>query len=1004
MAKQSSSRFRQKARIYFRRLRILVLFGLFLLMVGIIYLSHSGLPGFLQRPLLAQLRASGIDLEFRSLRLRWYRGLVADQVRLGHESTNGVLAFVARSADLNFQLSPLLHGKFLLDSIVIRSGRVEWRVGETNDPGHALVLDGIEAKLRLLPEDRWVLDDFRARGAGAQFILSGEITHASAMREWEMFRRATPAPAGSLRQRLRSFIERLELVSFGATPELRLHLEGDGRDQQSFHARLALQAPDAQTQWGRLTNALLTAVLYPATSNLLARVEAELAADSTATPWAEVLGFHCQLELGSQPGRTNQVSASVRADALKVVTPHAHGTNLQFTANWQQSLADVVPLSGNVALRVDEPTATVAGAHQLLFRASLAPGTYATVEDPAWSWWTNLAPYRLDWQSEVTGLHSEQGVAEKISLAGVWLAPMLVISNLHADLKDGPLDGSAQLDVDTQQATFQAASTFDVQQIRPFLRERSRTWLAKFSWGAQPPRLTGSGAIVLPAWTNRAPDWREDVLPTLRLAAELTVTNGAYLKVPADWAHTHITFTNMVWHLPDLRAGKAEGGLQLELLADDRTHEYLFRLQSTVDPSLLRPVLATNAIRGLEQFEFTERPVIAGEVRGRWREPERVGFQGTLALSNFTFRGQSMDSLTADLRYTNRVLEIFSPRVFRAGTQTVTAAGVTLDFDAQRAYFTNGFSTAEPLVVARCIGPKTGAGLEPYQFHQPPVVYVEGFAPLKTPGVADLRFKVDGGPFSWWRFNVPHIAGNARWRGDSLTLSDMQIEFYEGRAEGNASFALDDLPGTDFRFFLSVTNANLHRLMPDLFAQTNHLEGLLSGMLGITNANSADPNSWFGWTDFVLRDGLIWDMPILGLFSDVVNTVTPGLGRSRLSEATGRMGITNSVMHFDHVEMRAPLLRLQFRGTTDLAGNVDAIAEAEPLRDTPVFGPVMRLALKPMTKFFEYKVTGTLKQPKKEPLYIPARLLFMPFHPFQTLEDILNADGSTNAPTKAMGK
>jgi hypothetical protein len=125
-----------------------------------------------------------------------------------------------------------------------------------------------------------------------------------------------------------------------------------------------------------------------------------------------------------------------------------------------------------VELSVDQPVAALGGARQLRFRARLGPGTYATVEDPAWSWWTNLAPYRLDWQSEVTGLRSEQGEAEKISLRGLWLAPLLVISNLHADLKDGPVDGSARLDVDTRVATFELTSAFDVQEIRPLLRGR----------------------------------------------------------------------------------------------------------------------------------------------------------------------------------------------------------------------------------------------------------------------------------------------------------------------------------------------------------------------------------------------------------------------------------------------------------------------------------------------------------------------------------------------------
>jgi hypothetical protein len=37
---------------------------------------------------------------------------------------------------------------------------------------------------------------------------------------------------------------------------------------------------------------------------------------------------------------------------------------------------------------------------------------------------------------------------------------------------------------------------------------------------------------------------------------------------------------------------------------------------------------------------------------------------------------------------------------------------------------------------------------------------------------------------------------------------------------------------------------------------------------------------------------------------------------------------------------------------------------------------------------FEYQVTGTLKNPKSEPVYVP-KLLLLPLHPIRTLEEIL---------------
>src|SRR5713226_5532919 len=83
MASRSSGRFWRLCRIYFRRFRItawLVILGL----VGCLtYLNQVGLPNFVKGPLLAKLRERGIDLRFTRLRLRWYHGIVAENVRFG---------------------------------------------------------------------------------------------------------------------------------------------------------------------------------------------------------------------------------------------------------------------------------------------------------------------------------------------------------------------------------------------------------------------------------------------------------------------------------------------------------------------------------------------------------------------------------------------------------------------------------------------------------------------------------------------------------------------------------------------------------------------------------------------------------------------------------------------------------------------------------------------------------------------------------------------------------
>ena len=73
--------------------------------------------------------------------------------------------------------------------------------------------------------------------------------------------------------------------------------------------------------------------------------------------------------------------------------------------------------------------------------------------------------------------------------------------------------------------------------------------------------------------------------------------------------------------------------------------------------------------------------------------------------------------------------------------------------------------------------------------------------------------------------------------------------------------------------------------MADLTHPTNQFEGSTTVNLHITSANTDDWKSWNGFGHAYLRDGLIWQAPIFGIFSPVLNSISPGLGTSRAREA-----------------------------------------------------------------------------------------------------------------------
>jgi hypothetical protein len=196
------------------------------------------------------------------------------------------------------------------------------------------------------------------------------------------------------------------------------------------------------------------------------------------------------------------------------------------------------------------------------------------------------------------------------------------------------------------------------------------------------------------------------------------------------------------------------------------------------------------------------------------------------------------------------------------------------------------------------------------------------------------------------------------------------------------------------------TNVDLNAMGRALWSPTNQLRGALAGNLMITRANSSDWRTWNGFGEANLKNGLIWNTPIFGLMSPLLNKLTPGLdiGNSRATEAGGRYTMTNGVIFTDSLAIRSSGMRLDYVGTVDLDENVTARVKAQLFRNTPIIGSLVSMVLMPVSAPFECEVTGTLDEPKIAPVYIPfSKVLTAPLHPIRTVQKIF-APTPTNAP------
>src|SRR5665213_1450240 len=333
-------------------------------------------------------------------------------------------------------------------------------------------------------------------------------------------------------------------------------------------------------------------------------------------------------------------------------------------------------------------------ARNLALAANLtAPADAPTNFDAAWGFWTNAQPFRLSWIARMQDLQSEKINADGAEMSGVWRAPELAVTNFSAQLGGGSLSATARLNVATRELAFTNDSGIDPRGLAKLLPEKWRGKLAEISW-TQPPVLRADGAVTLPPWTNNAPDWGDAVETTLRLRGALEFSNAVIHGATVDFARTHFSCANMIWTVADLELAQGRTKLQLNGQVSAATENFAGRISGAVDVESARQFLADGrGQRALDIFKFSEPLALNLEAAGNLQNLGSLTAAGNLALTNFSVRGQSADSVTGNFTCTNRVLEFLQVQLFRVGgAQTLAADALALDFNARMIFFTNGFS------------------------------------------------------------------------------------------------------------------------------------------------------------------------------------------------------------------------------------------------------------------------------------------------------------------------
>ena len=965
--------FWRKCRLAFRCVRFAAWLLVLAVLGAFLWCNRVGLPDFLKARIVATLHERGVELEFSRMRLSLIRGLVADNVRAGEGRAADRARFAARSVQLELDYHALRHGRWQLAGLILRDGDFLLPLSPTN----VLTLTNLQAELRFGPDATWSLDNFRADFAGAQITISGEVAHAPEAANWPLFSGGGTTNRDAATSALKDFSDALRQIHFQGAPQLRLTLSGDARDLHTIGARLEATAAGVATPW-------FTAQDFQAGAQLTAPVAAPTNSDAALGFWTNLQPFQLAWSIKLGELRSKQLNADGVVCGGVWAAPELAVTNFsaRIGGGQFQSSATLDVATRRLVFTNDANFDLHAVAALLPENARQPLARLAWQQPPVWQVagslrlapWTNAANNRLDGVASSVQLRGKLAGTNIVAAGAVvdrvrthfsctdlvWDLPDLTLAQGRTELV---LSGQAS--AATQNFHFLITGQMDAASLRPLLGTNDA--------------INGFAALTAAEPLGLA----LDVSGNLRTLEGLAATGHVAL------ARTQLQF-----------GGQGNAAAKT----------FQGRISGQFDVANVRPFLtATNVANGFSILTTSEPLALALDVGGSWRTLASLTATGRVALTNFAVRGQTIDSVAGRLDYADGTLHLLQPELWRAqGEQMMTADEVALDFKTLVITFTNGFSTMDPVVMTSAIGPKTARLMEPYHFLKLPTARVNGCLPLRnmtgpreTVGT-DMRFDiVKGVPFQWLKLNSPNMTGTIRWMGPELILTNLQAELYGGTGHGDAYF--DFRPpheGADYHFTMTVTNVNLHQFAADMSSPSNRLEGTLAGQIVITNADTRFLESWNGFGTVRLRDGLLWDYPIFGVLSPVLNTFSAGLGNSRATEATARYIITNGVIFSDSLVIHSTMMRLSYTGTVDMRQQVQARVTAHLLRDIWVVGPLVSTLLWPVSKVFECEVAGTLDQPKATPILLPAKLLLVPLHPISTLKELFLPSTSTNAPTR----
>lgn len=452
------------------------------------------------------------------------------------------------------------------------------------------------------------------------------------------------------------------------------------------------------------------------------------------------------------------------------------------------------------------------------------------------------------------------------------------------------------------------------------------------------------------------------------------------LGIEAEEASAQVRRDGQRWYFDEAegrpgrgdRAGRVAGSG----FYDFASRTYGFDGQADVYPEAILPLL--NPMQAMHAGGLVCRgapPHFSGSVRGAVSDFDALKVAGCVTLSDAVYHGSAFSNASGQITVTNRVLVLSPMRVDGAygaimGSVTQDFSHATVDFDVD--------SYMSPPDVARLAGPAAHRLAQRLRFEGPAHVLARGRVDLGPDRAHRITAEVDAQRMGLRWLLADEAQMNIEVQGRKVWVRDLRGRMGDGAFQGNVEFDLPegDQLHTAYLINGTVSNSWVHTWIPATMGPSNR-ESLgrvtgrlkLSGLIGEGQGMTAR-----GEGTLDVHDGRLLEIPLLGPISRLLQHLIPGAGMAEQTAFQADVDIRDGRVHSTNAYLLGSTVSLEASGSVGFGGDLKFTVQLKLLRQGPV-ASVLRVITFPVTKLFEFNLSGTLGRPEWEPRNFPKELL-----------------------------